>query len=158
MPILSFEADHSGKPIVTLYVAMGTKHAGDYREQGLPLPNPLNVRTLIDTGASRSVIALSILKKLGLNPMGPTELHTPSTRDKPEVRDFYVVDLSFSGDKPGRLAENLWGVGSDGIDGLNVEMLLGRDVLGNCLLAYDGPNRRFTLAYDAPGTRAEPFE
>ena len=159
MPILNFEAHYTTKrPIVTLYVAIGRDDAAAYREVGRSLPDPLNVRALVDTGADRSVVALSILKKLGLNPVGQTDLYTASTGGQPEVRDDYVVDLSFSGDKPGRLAEDLIVVGSDGLSGLSVEMLLGRDVLGNCLLVYDGPNRRFSLAYDAPGARAETVE
>jgi hypothetical protein len=57
------------------------------------------------------------------------------------------------GDRPGPMAEDLPVIGSSKLSGLKVDMLLGRDVLDGCLLAYDGPNRRFSLAYDRPDAR-----
>ena len=62
----------------------------------------------------------------------------------------YPVDLVFLGDPPGLLARDLEVTGSDRLAGIQVDMLLGRDVLDRCLLVYDGAGRRFTLAYNPP--------
>jgi hypothetical protein len=77
-------------------------------------------------------------------------LFTASTGNVAEVMDVYVVDLAYAGDRPGPMAEDLRVIGSPKLSGLKVDMLLGRDILDGCLLAYDSPNRCFSLAYDCP--------
>jgi hypothetical protein len=60
------------------------------------------------------------------------------------------VDLALAGDRPGVISVDLLVFGSPIAADLRVEMLVGRDVLGACVLTYDGINRRFTLAYNLP--------
>ena len=150
MPVVSQLIDYTGKPVVTLYVTMGETDAEDRRGRGFIVPGPLKVLALVDTGAGRSQVDLTILEQLGLRPNGEEDVFTASTGKNSESRDIYVVNLAFAGDRPGALANDLPVIGTDSLAGLKVEMLLGRDVLDCCLLAYDGPNRRFSLAYDAP--------
>jgi len=150
MPVLSLEVDYAGKPLIELYVTMGTHQAQDRRAAGLPVPGALAVAALLDTGASRSVLALSVVAQLGLIAMGETDLFTASTGDVPVALGVFAVDLALAGDRTGPIAVDLEVAGSDALGGVQVQMLLGRDVLDRCLLAYDGPNRRFALAYDLP--------
>jgi hypothetical protein len=155
MPVLSFEAEYSGRPIVDLYVGMGSEDARALREAGGHPPVLLVVKALVDTGATRSQVDLSILEQIGLGSVGDVEFYTASSGMDPEKARLYVMDLHLAGDKPGTLAKDLRVIGSDMLAGLNVGMLLGRDILDRCLLVYDGLHRRFTLAYDAPDHRPE---
>jgi len=150
MPVLSLEVDHAGRPLLELYVTMGASHAQDRRAAGLPVPGALAVVALLDTGASRSVLALSVVAQLGLVSIGKTDVFTASSGDSPATLEVFAVDLALSGDRPGPFAVGLEVIGSNTLGGVQVRMLLGRDVLDRCLLAYDGPNRRFALAYDLP--------
>lgn len=133
-----------------MYVEVSKDDAAIFRNVGRPVPGPLKVVALIDTGAGQSQVDLSKLKTLELAPVARVDVFTASTGEKPVPRQVYTVDLSLAGAKPGPLAVNLRVVGSDSLAGLKVQMLLGRDVLDRCLLAYDGPNRRCSLAYDPP--------
>ena len=92
---------------------------------------------------------------LGLDLEGETEVYPASAGAFPAKMGTYIIDLDLAGDKPGCLARDLEVIGSDKLAGLKVGMLLGRDILDRCLLVYDGPHRRFTLAYDAPESRPE---
>jgi hypothetical protein len=55
--------------------------------------------------------------------------------------------LFFAGVPGGRLDPDLRVVEAEGLGGLGVEVLLGRDVLGRSLLFFSGPEGRFTLAF-----------
>lgn len=155
MPILSFEVEFLGRPTVRFYVAIGTTPAETFRKAGLPVPGPIAVKALVDTGALRSHVDLSILSSLGLEMAGEIEVFTASTGMVPEKMGSYIIDLYFAGDRPGCLAKDLEVIGSDKLAGLRVDMLLGRDILDRCLLVYDGLHHRFTLAYDSPESRPE---
>ena len=78
----------------------------------------------------------------------PVKVNSATTGNNPEEMDLYAVDVAMAGDRPGSISEDLEVIGSSKMNGLGVGMLLGRDILSGCLLVYDGPNRRFTLAYD----------
>lgn len=155
MPILSFEVEFTGRPLVEFYVTIGTTLAETFRDDGRPIPGPIYVKALVDTGAMGSHVDLSLLSSLGLDLEGEIDVYTASTGAVPEKMNTYTIDLHLAGDKPGCIARDLEVIGSNRLAGLKVGMLLGRDILDRCLLVYDGPHRRFTLAYDAPETRPE---
>lgn len=148
MPILNFELDPSGQPIIELMVSISSTESVTPPVGAILLP--LVVNALVDTGASRSQVDLQKLSELNLVPTGEGDVYTASTGDSPESLDLFLVNLSFAGDQPGLLARNLSVFGSDRLTGLKVDMLLGKDVLDRCLLVYDGAGRRFTLAYNPP--------
>lgn len=52
---------------------------------GLPPLLPIFVKALIDTGAARTLIDLSVVKELGLVPLGDVDLTTVSTGRQPVV-------------------------------------------------------------------------
>ncbi len=150
MPVLDVEVDLYGRLLLEMYVAVSTSDVAVFRESGRSVAGPRKVVALIDTGAGQSQVDLSIIGDLEIFAIDETRVFTASTAEEPESRDVYSVDLALAGAKPGPLAINLRVVGSDSLAGLKVQMLLGRDVLDRCLLAYDGPNRRCSLAYDPP--------
>ena len=150
MPVIHFELDFNGRPIVELAISLSSNDRLTAPEGANPLL--LTVNALVDTGASRSHIDIRKLDELDLVAAGEDDVHTASTGEVPEKMDRYFVGLSFLGDKPGLIARNLLVCGSDKLAGLRVDMLLGRDVLKTCLLVYDGGNNRFSLAYNPPAS------
>ena len=98
---------------------------------------------LVDTGASCTMIDAAIAPFLGLTPHGTEKIITPSG-----LKDdclTYDVDLIFSDHNIAR--RNLRVIEShlkqqQGIDGL-----IGRDILSNALLVYQGWANQYTLAF-----------
>jgi len=149
MPVIHVPIDYLGRPVVEVAVSISTTDRVTQPDDAIL--SPRTVRALVDTGAGRSFVAAGVLEDLRLISFDIVAVHTASTGERhPEVMPLYLVDLSLSGDQPGLLARNLRVVGSDKLTGLQVDMLLGRDVLDRCLLIYDGANRRFSLAYNPP--------
>jgi len=148
MPILHLDLDYTDRPILDLSVSMSSFDCVTQPDHAVFLPR--TVRALVDTGAGRSHVALEVLQSLNIEEVGKLSVNTASTGDQPVRLGEYYVDLGMPGEQPGPFVFNLKVVGSDRLQGLRVEMLLGRDVLDRCLLIYDGTNRRFSIAYNPP--------
>jgi hypothetical protein len=114
---------------------------------GVPIPLPVQINLLIDTGASATCIDPEVLASLCLTPTGSVPIHTPSTNGAPHVCNQYDVclyllpanGLAHFVDALPIIESSLR---SQGIDGL-----LGRDVLAQCALFYNGPQSGYTLSY-----------
>ena len=61
--------------------------------QGLPIPSPVIVRGLIDTGASCTCIDPSVIQQLGIPPSGTAAMLTPSTGTTPHQCNQFDVAL-----------------------------------------------------------------
>jgi hypothetical protein len=102
---------------------------------------------LIDTGASASAIDSQIIQALGIPASGSVRIHTPSTGLTPHTCSQYDVGIALSlpGPQIWWLATSLAVAESDfslqGIDGL-----LGRDVLSQCVVVFNGPGVHVTLS------------
>lgn len=97
-------------------------------------------------------IAASGASELNDRSRGATTIEEESIRT-PKVVEAYAVQLFFAGASGGRLDADLRVVvASEDFSGLDVEMLPGRDVPGRCLIVFNGPVRRFTLASSPPAT------
>jgi hypothetical protein len=147
MPTVTVGADHSGKPVVNLYVGVGLPKSEILRERGMPIPVARRLRALVDTGASRTVVEEEHLRSLGLLPLGEAYVHTASTERDAVPRNIYAVALSLAEEVTGTLARNLLILSAGDLSGLGVQILLGRDVLSRGILTYDGPGREFSLEF-----------
>jgi hypothetical protein len=58
-----------------------------------PIPNNVQIRGLIDTGASNTCVDPSVLTTLGLTPTGSVTVNTPTTGTQPATADQYDVSL-----------------------------------------------------------------
>ena len=141
------ETDHSGKPMIDLHVGVGLARSEFLRDRGLPLPPGRTLRALVDTGAARTLIEESALSGLGLSPTADEEVHTASTGPDSIRLNVYSVELSLAEAVLGTLARNLPVLAAADLTGLNVQRLLGRDVLGRTVLTYNGPGREFRLEF-----------
>lgn len=95
--------------------------------------------TLIDTGASGTLIQTAIVAGLGFVSLGTVFLRTPSTIE-PLARDQYRIRLVLSED----IAFEVEVVEAP-LTGQGIQGLIGRDILQFLKLAYDGPKSRFSI-------------
>lgn len=117
-------------------------------KQGSKIPQPVTVQGIIDTGATNTCIDPSVVKSLGLAPIGKADITTPSTGKNPAIFDQYDVSItifSTTEESPYWIA-NLPVIESE-LDHQGFQILIGRDVLSQCLLTYDGKLGQYTLAF-----------
>jgi hypothetical protein len=100
---------------------------------------------LIDTGADLSVVHPQILQQLGVPATRSVRIRRPGAGDGFLVASLYDVDLSIGGASPGTrwIATRVIGVAPSTP---TVLALIGRDVLGQCTLFYNGPRSELTLS------------
>jgi len=144
---LTLKVDPSGRLVVQLYLGVGSVLRAALARAGHHPPRPVQVKALVDTGASRTVVEESKLTALGLTPTGEKDVHTASTGKNPVKRNLYKVEVSLAEAVTGKLADNLEVAAVDDLSGLGVEALLGRDVLRTIHFQYNGPNGEFTLDF-----------
>jgi len=112
------------------------------------VPPPISIQALVDTGASGTCVDSKILTALGLTPTGKAQVTTMTTGKSVHHADEYdasVVISAATGQSPLRV---------HGIPIMSVDFtaqpigaVIGRDVLGLCVLIYDGARGTFTVAY-----------
>ena len=68
-----------GPVVEQLQIAVGSAVESALRRVGTRIPDPVLTTAMIDTGATVSVIRQGIPSQLGLNPVGVTHIHAPSS-------------------------------------------------------------------------------
>lgn len=150
MPNLSGRITRLGL-VIDVRVMQSPQRVEALKKAGRPYSTPMIAQGLIDTGASCSALDPVIIRSLDLQPHGTVSIHTPSTGPAYETRAQY--DACFVIGDPAEGALHLVRpVISVSLASEGFQALIGRDVLDHCVLTYDGPNNRFTLAYDVPAT------
>lgn len=108
---------------------------------GLPPGGTASANLLIDTGASCTVLDMSIIEQVGLQQTGSTAGHTPSTGPAPVTMPTYDISLILLGreQQTHRVQQfaNLPIIGAD-FSAQAIDGLLGRDVLRHCRMMYAG--------------------
>jgi hypothetical protein len=148
MPIIHGDILTEG-PVIDVMVGVSQPRWRLLQENNLPVPKPVTVRALIDTGASISGFSPRVFTDLGVSPVGKITIYTPSTSpDLPHECNLYDVILCLVAN--GRLNQfpglrvieaDCWHPDE------GVEALLGRDILKECFFQYLGPDGKFTLAF-----------
>jgi hypothetical protein len=139
-----------GGPIVNAVVAPSQARQDALRAAGLPLPAPIRVRALIDTGASCTSIDPSVVAGLGLNPTGTAQVHTPSTGNTPHQALQYDVMIGIPGSDqshPPAIFPTVPVITATLLGTQGFHALFGRDLLDDCVLVYNGSMKFFTLAW-----------
>ena len=119
-----------------------------YRK-GVDVPPAIPINLVVDTGADSTMIRDSLLLSLGLTvPTGWADVLTSESRGRGEKCPVFDVEIEIKNpvlQKHWRipamevLARPLNNVSTDG--------MLGRDVLRQGILHYDGPQDHFTIDY-----------
>jgi len=135
-----------GGPILDIQVGVSQARAQALQRAGRTVPNPIQIRGLVDTGASCTCIDPAVLQSLGLSPTGLVPMHTPSTGNQPHNMNLYDVSLILMHPALTLSLGNM-AVGESQLSIQGIQALIGRDVLRRCLLVYDGQTGIFTLAF-----------
>jgi hypothetical protein len=136
-----------GGPLIDILVGISVHRQHALVKANQPVPQPLIVRALIDTGATCTNIDSSILSALGVTSTGQVPVHTPSTRGgQPHLACQFDVSLTFSHPKLTWHFQAVPVLESD-LAHQGITALLGRDILKECLFTYDGSAGTFCLAF-----------
>ena len=146
MPHLSLRLSPGG-PIFEFFIAVSVPLSETLKKLGNPVPPPILVRGLIDTGASCTSVDPSVLKQLGVAPKAQVPVHTPSTKSgQPHTANQYDICVILPHQKMSWQFNAIPIIEAELLH-QGIQALIGRDVLANCLFTYDGTAQLFCLAF-----------
>jgi predicted aspartyl protease len=126
-------------PIITVTIGLTRAAQAALQKDKKPVPVPVTASALIDTGASGSVVQQGLLGPLGLHPVGQTAVSTPTSQGVSCA--LYAVQLTI----PNGYLDIT--VIEAPLQGQNIEVLIGRDVLKHGVFFYNGHSSQFTLSF-----------
>lgn len=148
MPIVNGPIGPFGA-VLDVEVGVNTELAADLIGVGRPVPPPVYVKAMIDTGASVSAFSKTVFDSLSLLPVDRVPILTPSTpTHQPHLADLYHVHLSIVANGSPRAFQDFYVIVAEGWHPLEqATALIGRDILALCLLNYHGLDGVFTLSF-----------
>jgi hypothetical protein len=147
MPFLSVPLA-AGGALIDVFVALSTHRVDVLKAAGMGYPRPEMAKAMIDTGAGISSISPRIAGNLGLVPSGITPIHSATSGGSPQNCNLYDVCLAFTQPSIKVLGVNVPVFELDlSVSIPGVDVLLGRDLLRQCLFIYDGQSSTFVLAF-----------
>jgi|ERR1700722_5623129 len=127
-------------PVVDVGLSVPLALEDQLRRAGESLPQPIQLQSMIDTGATGSVIQQGLAAQLGLKPIGVTLINTPSSTN---VECYeYAVRFVF----PNNVVVEGTVIEAP-LKGQHIQGLVGRDVLQHAVLVYIGYAGQFTLSF-----------
>lgn len=146
MPNLSFTVAPDRPPVIELVVAATEERAESLKSEGRPVPLPVVVPALLDTGAQESLIAQDIADELALHRRGIRDIlgvgGTVSV-----TGHVGMIRLFFPGIPPHLLTSSAPVIVVPNLNHLGARMILGRDLLRLCVRIYNGPQSACTFAF-----------
>ena len=147
MPSFTFPLAADG-PLLEITVSVSRSRRYVLTRFGLPVPQPVKVRALIDTGATFSCLDDSVFSRLDLSSKGTVPILAPTTGAIYQLMNRYDVDLELLATPTQRLflLED-FPVLEAPLAAQGIEGLIGRDVLSRCVFVYDGTANTFSLSF-----------
>ncbi len=145
----TLQIDSAG-PVLQALVAVSNPRRTALGKAGQPVPNPVPIRALVDTGASCTCVDPTVLKDgLKLTPTGSVSVNTPTTGATPHDAEQYDIALYIPAvaGQPVLVFETIPVVSSVLLSSQGFHALIGRDILQQCLFIYNGATGTFTLGY-----------
>lgn len=148
MPHFTLQVSPGG-PILNAVVTVSQPKATALQAAQQALPAPVTIRALVDTGASCTCVDPSVLQSLQLTPTGSASMFTPSTGAAPAAADQYDVGLAIfaAANQVPLFLPTVAVIAADLLQAQGIHALIGRDILGQCVLHYNGATASFTLAF-----------
>jgi len=146
MPRLTFACTTSG---LTLPVVVGLDGQAivNLMNSGTPVPPPMVLNGLIDTGTDVTSVAGTVLRALGLTSLRSSSTQTAGGQ---VPVGLYKASLTISDpqDPSGpAIVEDQLTVMELPHNLPDIDVLIGLDILWKCRLLFDGPARQFTLEF-----------
>ncbi|HKI36345.1 MAG TPA: aspartyl protease family protein [Gemmataceae bacterium] len=146
MPHFTFPLSPDG-PAVPGLVGLNDQATAALVQAGQPIPRPVSVRALLDSAADLTAIAGPVARQLGL--VRVKQVGTQTAGGSVQV-NLYRISLSVYG--PTGVAGSLlvWPnllVTELAVPLPNIDVLIGLDVLRQCLFVLNGPGDQFILGY-----------
>jgi hypothetical protein len=152
MPVLTLPNLATGRFAVRMFVGAPAALNEERQRQGQPSVSPVEATALIDTGAARTLIADSLIGRLGLPVLGDApSVFGIGSGGSPIPAASLAVSLALVDGPPALLAATAFqvsAVADQELTPLGVQVLLGRDFLARVvMIVYNGPEDRLTLAF-----------
>lgn len=146
MPHLSFPVTADGLTLNVL-IGLNDQETKALLAAGSAIPTPLWARAVIDSGSDVTAVSQGLLRQLGTAAFMPASTQTAAGILRVQL---YRISLSISGAKgatgPMLVRPNLL-VSELSILLPDIDVLIGMDILRECLFVLDGPGGQFTLAF-----------
>lgn len=146
MPHVTLPVDRILGPLIDISVRVTSARADALKAAQKPVPPAVHLRALVDTGASCCVLDPSVIDQLELSPTGQSSVHTPSTGENAHQCFTYDVYLSLIHPELKRNFQSIPVMQLE-LKAQGIDALIGRDVLSECLMVYDGSEETFSLAF-----------
>ena len=149
MRVIQGKIELSG-PFIDVKVMATHFRVTTLKNMGASYPAPIEIRALIDTGASGSVLDPVIVSRLGLTLVGQISVHTPTTGSEYETRNQFdasilIIDTTLP---PNQGTESFTvGVIESALASEGFLAIIGWDILKKCILTCDGPAGKFRLEF-----------
>ena len=135
-------------PLIDLYIGVSSPRFTALQKEGQTPPTPILAKALVDTGASHSAVDVIIIDALGVSAKRIASVITPSTGSVPHK--FHTFDVSIY--IPITKDVVPWSKGAHEVTRAELkhqgfDVLIGRDILAEGILIYDGRNNLFTLCF-----------
>ncbi len=146
MPVLTFSKSQLG-PILEVSVWPGAEALKQLKLAGQPVPQPTQLKMLVDSGSEGSVVDESLIRPWN-TPYVSLAWAATITGRKPIQQ--YEVALSIRG----QAGQTAWDIPSllvcsrqSPFTGMPYQGLIGRDILDRAVFVFNGPAHHCTLAY-----------
>lgn len=147
MPLIHLAFQGGDGPHIKALIGISAPRQRALVSAGLPVPTPVLVKLLIDTGASGTCLDPISIGSLGLSPTGTIPIQTPTTNGVPHQCNLYDISLIIPAPKGQPFYIDALPIVESSLKSQGIDGLLGRDVLANCVLIYNGSIGWYTLSY-----------
>jgi len=129
-------------------VGVTRPRANALKEARLEIPDPRPATALIDSGASISVLDITLIRALQLTLTGSVRIHTPTTGSQSVNRLVYDISIHLHHQDSSYVVERAVPVAAGLLrQSQEIDLLLGTDILRHCLFLLDGPADTFLLGF-----------
>ena len=129
----------AGAVLPNIEIALPQILVDELTKKGMPTPKPIIGNALIDTGASASVVDLSVISSLQISPVG---VATVLTTAGPVQQNLFPIRFVLP-----RLVIDVSAVLGADLKPFDIVTLIGRDILSLFLMIYHGRGGMITLAF-----------
>jgi hypothetical protein len=155
MPIISVLFTPNGGACVQAEITLARQDLLRRRQANQPVPQPVTVTALLDSGAESTCIDPGVVARLNLPICGSGFTLAPGVASGPVVLGGALPHFSYDAGLvilfPNQPKMNLvipdLPVDTLPLLAFGIEAVIGRDVLASCVLVINGPGGSATLAY-----------